>query len=551
MRQKTFCNPVNINYQYQHYFNGRESADPAVVIFKGEYFLFASHGSGYWVSPDLVNWEFIEVDLERQPQFRLFAPATMVYGGRLYLAHSEGGDMMYSENPRDPDSWVNLGHPYVWNDPALFLDDDGRVYMFDGLSNVTPLRVARLDPDNDMALIEGPVDIFQSDKDHRGFERHGDCNEINDRRPSLEGPWMYKAGGRYYLTYAVPGTEYSSYCDGCAAADSPMGPYRLCESSPSVYKATGFMRGAGHGCLFADLNGRLWKMDTVSISVNHLFERRLCLFPSKIGDDGELYTNTVRGDYPMRMPHDAGDPFEELDAGWHLLSLGAGCGASSVLDEAHGPEKASDENMKTWWCAKTGDPGEWIAFDLGRDETVCAFQVNFADQDTERVTGRHNGFTYRYTVEASHDGADWFTLADRRDNDDDRPHEYFELDEPKTLRYFRLTNCGAVPAGGKFAVSGFRVFGLSDMPAPACAPEFTAERCADERDMKVSWSPVEGAEGYIIRWGIHPEERNTHWQVIGECEAVIRCLTCGVHYFVSVDAYNRGGLVRGTETVRV
>ena len=65
MRQKTFCNPVNINYQYQHYFNGRESADPAVVIFGGEYFLFASHGSGYWVSPDLVNWEFIEVDLER------------------------------------------------------------------------------------------------------------------------------------------------------------------------------------------------------------------------------------------------------------------------------------------------------------------------------------------------------------------------------------------------------------------------------------------------------------------------------------------------------
>ena len=44
MRQKTFCNPVNINYQYQHYFNGRESADPAVVIFGGEYFLFASHG---------------------------------------------------------------------------------------------------------------------------------------------------------------------------------------------------------------------------------------------------------------------------------------------------------------------------------------------------------------------------------------------------------------------------------------------------------------------------------------------------------------------------
>ncbi len=546
----TFCNPVGINYQYQHYFNGRESADPAVVLFKGEYFLFASHGGGYWVSEDLVNWEFIETDLEKQPQFRLFAPATMVLGDRLYLAHSEGGDILYSENPRDPDSWVNLGHPYVWNDPALFLDDDGKVYLFDGLSDVAPLRAARLDPDNGMALLEGPVEIFQSDKDSRGFERRGDCNEINDRNPHLEGPWMFKAGGKYYLTYAVPGTEYSAYCDGCAVSDRPMGPYRYCESSPAVYKATGFMRGSGHGCLFSDKNGNLWKMDTVSISVNHIFERRLCLFPSKIGADGELYTNTVRGDYPMRLPHAVKDPFEQADAGWHLLSLNAASGASSVLDGEHGPERAADENMKDWWSARTGDPGEWISFDLGEVMTVRALHLNFADQDTERVTGRHNGFSYRYTIEASENGADWFVLIDQKDGADDIPHAYFELEKPMRLRSFRLTNRGEIPAGGKFAVSGFRVFGQADLPAPA-VPAFTAERQADGREMKVSWSPADGAEGYIVRWGIHPNERNTHWQVIGDCEAVIRCLTRGVGYYVSVDAYNRGGLTRGEKIAEV
>ncbi len=546
MKNRTFCNPVNINYQYQHYFNGRESADPAVVLFKGEYYLFASHGSGYWVSGDLANWNFIEADLVRQPQFRLFAPATMVLGDRLYLAHSEGGDVMYSENPKDPDSWVNLGHPYVWNDPALFLDDDGKVYMFDGLSDIAPLRAARLDPDDGMALLEGPVDIFQSDKDRRGFERRGNCNEINDARPHLEGPWMFKTGGKYYLTYAVPGTEYSAYCDGCAVADSPMGPYRYAESSPAVYKATGFLRGCGHGCLFADKNGNLWKMDTVSIGVNHMFERRLCLYPSKIGADGELYTNTVRGDYPMLLPHLTKDPFGEGDAGWHLLSLNAASEASSILDEAHGPEMAADENMKDWWSAGTGEPDEWISFDLGETGTVCAVQVNFADQDTERVSGRHNGFSYRYTVEASEDGENWFLLIDRRDNGDDCPHEYFELEEPMRLRAFRLTNRGEIPAGGRFAVSGFRVFGRSDVPAPA-APAFTARRCEDEREMTVCWTPAEGAEGYIVRFGIHPDERNTHWQVIGDNKAHIRCLTAGVGYYVSVDAYNKGGLTRGKE----
>ena len=547
MPNRTFCNPVNINYQYQHYFRGRESADPAVVLFKGVYYLFASHGSGYWRSEDLVNWSFIEVDLKKQPQFALFAPATMVLGDRLYIAHSQGGDMLYSEDPSDPDSWVNLGHAYEWNDPALFLDDDGKVYLYDGLSPEEPLRVARLDPDNDMALLEGPVGIFQSDKDRRGFERRGDENEINDLNPHLEGSWMYKANGRYYLTYAVPGTEYAAYCDGCAVADSPMGPFAYCDNSPVVYKATGFMRGCGHGCLFADKNGKLWKMDTVSVSVNHMFERRLCLFPAKIGADGRLYTNALRGDYPMYYPHETEDPFSDGDAGWRLLSYGKKVNASSVLDESHAPENATDENMKTWWSAATGNATEWLSLDLGKVCEVNAVQVNFADQDTAPATGRHNGFSYRYTVEGSQDGERWQTLIDRRDNDDDHPHEYFELSEPEKLRYLRLTNEGDVPAGGKFAVSGLRVFGNGGGPAPQHAPVFTAQRCSDEREMRVTWKPVPGAEGYFIRFGVDPGELHTHWQVVGETAATIRCLTAGVRYYVQVDAYNENGICKGTD----
>ena len=544
-KRSTYCNPVDINYMYQPYFRGRESADPAVVLFKGKYYLFASHGSGYWVSDDLAAWDFIEVDLDKQPQFRLFAPATMVYGDRLYIAHSEGGDMMYSENPMDPDSWVDIGRAFVWQDPALLRDDDGSVYMYDGLSDFAPLRVARLDPKNDMALLEGPFDIFQADKENRGFERRGDNNEINDRNPHLEGSWMFKAEGRYYLTYAVPGTEYSAYCDGCAVADSPMGPFRYCDNSPAVYKATGFMRGCGHGCLFADKNGDLWKMDTVSISVSHMFERRLCLFPAKIGKDGRLYTNTLRGDYPKRIG--AADPFSGGDAGWHLLSWGKAARSSSRLDAGHGPEKAADENMKTWWSAASGDPGEWIELDLGKPCAVTALQVNFADQDTEPVTGRHNGFSYRYLIEGSGDGKDWIILADRRGSEDDHPHEYFELTLDRKLRYVRLTNAGKTPAGGKFAVSGLRVFGCGGCEPPASAPDFAAERCGDQRDMRVTWTAVDGAEGYIVRFGVNPDELHTHWQVIGGTEAVIRCLTKGVRYYVTVDAYNDSGVTAGKE----
>ena len=125
MKKRTFCNPVNINYQYQYSYFGRESADPAVVRYGDKYFLFASHGSGYWVSDDLVNWDFIKVDLQKQPEFALFAPATLVIGKRMYITHSQGGSVLYSDDPFDPDSWVNIGRPYEWHDPAFLLDDDG------------------------------------------------------------------------------------------------------------------------------------------------------------------------------------------------------------------------------------------------------------------------------------------------------------------------------------------------------------------------------------------------------------------------------------------
>lgn len=551
MKKQTICNPINISYQFQSEMHARESADPAIALYKGEYYLFASHGSGYWVSDDLANWEFLEVDTQTHPQFNLYAPAPLVVGERMYLTHSQGGEILYSDTPRDPNSWRSIGRPYHWGDPALFLDDDGSVYLYEGVSHDEPLRALKLNPQNLAEVLEGPVDIFWSDRETRGFERTGDANERNGGDTYLEGAWMNKIGGKYYLTYAVPGTEYAAYCDGCAVSDSPMGPFTVCENSPVAYKATGFMRGTGHGCLFFDKNGHPWKIDTVSISVHHMFERRLCLFPAKISADGHLYTNTYRGDYPMLHPHDTADPFTESDAGWHLLSYAKDAQASSVLSANHVPAKAFDENLRTWWCAETGNAGEWLQVDLGQNCEVCAVQVNFADQDVTPVHGRGHGFAYRYTLEASADGTHWFTLVDKRDSSVDFSHDYTQLAEPTKIRYLKLCNHGEIPANGKFAVSGLRVFGVGNGSAPANAPDFQAARGQDERDMTVSWEPVEGAQGYMIRWGIRPDELHTHWQVIGGTEATIHCLTKGVGYYVTVDAYNESGIVHGTSPQKI
>lgn len=65
LQQKTYCNPVNINYGYTPIPNfcewgkHRATADPVIVNYKGDYFLFSTNQWGYWSSSDMINWNFV------------------------------------------------------------------------------------------------------------------------------------------------------------------------------------------------------------------------------------------------------------------------------------------------------------------------------------------------------------------------------------------------------------------------------------------------------------------------------------------------------------
>src|SRR6187455_198352 len=58
--QTTICNPVNLSYRFcLDTPSRREAADPTMVVFKDEYYLFASKSGGYFHSKDLINWDLI------------------------------------------------------------------------------------------------------------------------------------------------------------------------------------------------------------------------------------------------------------------------------------------------------------------------------------------------------------------------------------------------------------------------------------------------------------------------------------------------------------
>ncbi|MEG2101690.1 MAG: xylosidase, partial [Flavobacterium sp.] len=69
----TYCNPINIGYNYTtENHNGipisrRSSADPVIITFKGEYYLFATNQAGFFWSKDMSDWKFVYGSFQRKP----------------------------------------------------------------------------------------------------------------------------------------------------------------------------------------------------------------------------------------------------------------------------------------------------------------------------------------------------------------------------------------------------------------------------------------------------------------------------------------------------
>jgi hypothetical protein len=533
---QTFCNPLNLNYRFMiDAVDAREAADPVVVLFKGDYYLFASRSGGYWTSTDLRNWTLIiptGLDVET------YAPAVIAMRDSLFYIPS-GNSQIYKT--ADPKSGIWQRGPTInsYGDPAFFLDDDGRLYMCHGLSNATPIHVVELNPLT-FREIGAAVNVIFAQASTHGWERRGDDNLL-DEQPWIEGSWMIKENNKYYLHYAAPGTEFKTYADGIYVADAPMGPFQYASYSPFSFKPTGFIAGAGHGSTFKDKNGQYWHIATMSISVKHMFERRLGLFPVAFDKDGHIRCNTAFGDYPQYFPGVKEDPIDKNFAGMMLLSHKKYAMASSSL-EGYGIEKAVDEDVRTYWCASSGNADEWMIVDLGKECSIQTIQVNFAEHGTDpnQVRGRDKAISEQYTIESSIDGAKWDILADKSQNRQDVPHDYIELTRAVTARYVKLNNL-FTPGGGKFAIRDLRIFGNAEQAVFTSVGDFAVQRDPiDGRNAVVRWSRIANADGCIVRYGIAPDKLYNNYIVYDADSVAIHSLNKGVEYFFDVEAFDSG-----------
>ena len=99
-KQTTYCNPINIDYGYtpipnfSEWGRHRATADPVIVRYKNDYYLFSTNQWGYWWSPDMLNWNFISRKFLRpwnEGYDELCAPAVGIIGDTMIVFGSNVG----------------------------------------------------------------------------------------------------------------------------------------------------------------------------------------------------------------------------------------------------------------------------------------------------------------------------------------------------------------------------------------------------------------------------------------------------------------------------
>src|SRR5690606_16044839 len=342
------------------------------------------------------------------------------------------------------------------------------------------------------------------------------------------------------------------------------------KNNPMSFKPGGFANGAGHGITVKQTNGQYWHFATVALASNSHWERRLSMFPTYFDEEGLMYSNTSYGDYPLFGPDHPTKAGQHN--GWMLLSYKGNATVSSSkkqvrkststdgdFDITEMPLKKNkqgeiisklltDESTKSFWVAEANDDKQWVKIEMLSPGNIYAFQLNFHDEESA-IYIRTEGLRHRFTLEVSEDGKNWKTVVDRSKSFKDSPNAYLPLNQPVRGKFVRYKNL-EVP-GNNLALSEIRVVGKGVGKQPGRVKGFKVNRQIERRDASFTWEPVQGAQGYNIRWGIAPDKLYHSWLLYDVNEHFMRNLDRDTQYYFSIEAFNENGVPEKTQVQEV
>lgn len=241
-------------------------ADPEGIIFDKQYWIYPTYSAPYnkqvyfdaFSSTDLVTWtkheRILDTTRVKWAKRAMWAPAIIKKDNKYFLffgandiqsdAEPGGIGVAVADKPEGPfkdylgkpliDKFYNGAQPI---DQFVF-EDNGKYYLFYG--GWRHCNVAQLKPD------------------FTGFIPFSDGTTFKEVTPEnyVEGPFMFKRNGKYYMMWSEGGWTGPNYSVAYAIADSPLGPFKriakILQQNPNV--AT----GAGHHSILHPDSSNKW-----------------------------------------------------------------------------------------------------------------------------------------------------------------------------------------------------------------------------------------------------------------------------------------------------
>jgi xylan 1,4-beta-xylosidase len=495
-----YCNPLPMVTAP----GGNAGGDVTVIREQAKYYMYCT-GGGAWISDDLLNWSFQRV--ANVP----VAPHVVKYNGGFYMC-GNSGPLFKADNPLGP--FTRIGHwkntPDVaggWSGPFdmdIYIDDDNKPYLYYPGRGVTGIFVVPLDPDDLTRFAGPPTHLFAFNRDHV-WERYGEMNEYADVA-WIEGPWLQKHNGTYYLEYSASGTQWKSYAAGYYTAKSPLGPFTYASNNPLLRRTDGLVTGPAHGSIVEGPDQNLWQFYTIVLS-NPPGGRRIGMDRITFDKDGNMAVKAT--DTPQWAPGAVSDPTKG-DSGSIPVTINkvrAMNALSRFSSQQPGRDAAYavDNSSGTWWEPETTDTQPTLTIELSpatRFDVVQLFTIDSVRLMFMGGRGFGGGFrrggrgvggvraagpgatadapatpaagerppvnAHQYKIEMSLDGETFTTALDQTDNDISRNAIFEEL-PPGKCRFVRLTMTNW-PRATPLGIIEFTVFGKPADSLPAAVP---------------------------------------------------------------------------------
>ena len=238
-------------------------ADPTIFHFKGVYYLYgtvegaADNGFLVYQSANLKSWKLSRQNngyaLKKGEAFGtsgFWAPHIFLHNKKFYMAYvaNENIAIAKADSPLGPFTQIvkqPLAAPVKQIDPFVFIDDDGKKYLYH-VRLITGNKIFVAELNDDLLSIKEET-LRECITATEGWE-----NTNNAPWPVTEGPSVLKHNGLYYLFYTANDFRNPDYAVGYATSNSPLGPWQKYTGNPIINKSMIGENGPGHGDFFKD-----------------------------------------------------------------------------------------------------------------------------------------------------------------------------------------------------------------------------------------------------------------------------------------------------------